>query len=106
MASLASLFFQFTLVYSILLLLFFFLQKDTARELPAFDPQAIFSQPKKKHDQLLTPDHPAWLEGSGSAITAPSPSLVFRLAFADETYRYSVAILVLLLLIVLSLLFL
>ncbi|XP_054051201.1 serine/threonine-protein kinase VRK2 isoform X1 [Rissa tridactyla] len=81
-------------------------QKDTARELPAFDPQAIFSQPKKKHDQLLTPDHPAWLEGSGSAITAPSPSLVFRLAFADETYHYSVAILVLLLLIVLSLFFL
>ncbi|KAM6367848.1 serine/threonine-protein kinase VRK2 isoform 2-T2 [Alca torda] len=78
-------------------------QKDTARELPAFDPQTIFSQSKKNHNQLLTTAHPVWLEGGGSAITTPSLSVVFGLAFADETYHYSVAILVLLLLIVLSL---
>ncbi|KAM6367850.1 serine/threonine-protein kinase VRK2 isoform 4-T4 [Alca torda] len=78
-------------------------KKDTARELPAFDPQTIFSQSKKNHNQLLTTAHPVWLEGGGSAITTPSLSVVFGLAFADETYHYSVAILVLLLLIVLSL---
>ncbi|NXY78118.1 VRK2 kinase, partial [Glareola pratincola] len=40
-------------------------QKDAARELPRFDPQAIFSHSEKKHDQLLTTAHAARLEGSG-----------------------------------------
>ncbi|XP_075003881.1 serine/threonine-protein kinase VRK2 isoform X6 [Calonectris borealis] len=81
-------------------------KKDTARELPPFDPQAIFSESKKKHDQLLTTDHPVSLQETGSDITSPSISIIFRFAFTDETYHYSIAILVLLLLILLSLYFL
>ncbi|XP_040981062.1 serine/threonine-protein kinase VRK2 isoform X5 [Aquila chrysaetos chrysaetos] len=80
--------------------------KDTARELPPFDPQATFSESKKKHNQLLTTDHPLSLQETGSDITSPSMSIIFRLAFTDETYHYSIAILVLLLLILLSLYFL
>ncbi|KAM9655629.1 serine/threonine-protein kinase VRK2 isoform 2-T4 [Morphnus guianensis] len=81
-------------------------KKDTARELPPFDPQATFSESRKKHNQLLTTDHPVSLQETGSDITSPSMSIIFRLAFADETYHYSIAILVLLLLILLSLYFL
>ncbi|XP_029877788.1 serine/threonine-protein kinase VRK2 isoform X4 [Aquila chrysaetos chrysaetos] len=81
-------------------------KKDTARELPPFDPQATFSESKKKHNQLLTTDHPLSLQETGSDITSPSMSIIFRLAFTDETYHYSIAILVLLLLILLSLYFL
>ncbi|NWS53882.1 VRK2 kinase, partial [Chunga burmeisteri] len=32
-------------------------KKDTARELPPFNPRAVFLECKKKHDQLLTTDH-------------------------------------------------
>ncbi|XP_074891489.1 serine/threonine-protein kinase VRK2 isoform X1 [Buteo buteo] len=78
-------------------------KKDTARELPPFDPQATFSESKKKHNQLLTTDHPLSLQETDSDITSPSMSIIFRLAFTDETYHYSIAILVLLLLILLSL---
>ncbi|XP_010294952.1 PREDICTED: serine/threonine-protein kinase VRK2 [Phaethon lepturus] len=81
-------------------------QEDTARGLPPFDPQAIFSESKKQHHQLVTADHPLLLQEPGSDITSPSVPVLFRLAFADETYPYSVAILVLLLLILLSLYFL
>ncbi|XP_010084331.1 PREDICTED: serine/threonine-protein kinase VRK2-like [Pterocles gutturalis] len=81
-------------------------KKDTARELPPFDPQAIFSESKKKHDQLSTTEQLVPLQGTGSDITSSSLSVIFRLAFADETYHYSIAILVLLLLILLSLYFL
>ncbi|XP_064002117.1 serine/threonine-protein kinase VRK2 isoform X4 [Pogoniulus pusillus] len=78
-------------------------KKDTARELPPFGHQATFSGLKNKHDQLLTTDHPLSLQETVSDITSPSLSVLFRLAFTDETYHYSIAILVLLLLIVLSL---
>ncbi|KAM6207576.1 serine/threonine-protein kinase VRK2 isoform 2-T2 [Sarcoramphus papa] len=81
-------------------------KKDTARELPPFDPQAIVSESKKKHDQLFITDHPASLQETGSDSTSPSISIIFRLAFSDETYHYSIAILVLLPLILLSLYFL
>uniref|UniRef100_A0A8B9NKJ0 VRK serine/threonine kinase 2 n=1 Tax=Accipiter nisus TaxID=211598 RepID=A0A8B9NKJ0_9AVES len=81
-------------------------KKDTARELPPFDPQATFSESKKKHNQLLTTDHPLSLQETDSDITSPSMSIIFRLAFTDETYHYSIAIVVLLLLILLSLSFL
>ncbi|XP_072713619.1 serine/threonine-protein kinase VRK2 isoform X3 [Ciconia boyciana] len=81
-------------------------KKDTSRELPPFDPQAVFSESKKKHDQLLTTEHPVSLQETGPAITSPSISILFRIAFTDETYPYSIAILVLLLLISLSLYFL
>ncbi|XP_065487682.1 serine/threonine-protein kinase VRK2 isoform X2 [Caloenas nicobarica] len=82
-------------------------KKDTARELPPFDPQAIFSESKKNHNQLFTTDHhPLSSQGAGSGITSPPLSSILRLAFTEETYHYSVAILVLLLLIVLSLYFL
>ncbi|NXJ38713.1 VRK2 kinase, partial [Ciconia maguari] len=40
-------------------------KKDTARELPPFDPQAVFSESKKKHDQLLTTEHPVSLQETG-----------------------------------------
>ncbi|XP_068009364.1 serine/threonine-protein kinase VRK2 isoform X4 [Melanerpes formicivorus] len=81
-------------------------KKDTARELPSFGPQVIFSGPKRKRDQLLTTAHPVSLQDTVSDVTSPSTSVMFRLAFTDETYHYSIAILVLLLLIVLSLYFL
>ncbi|XP_068276540.1 serine/threonine-protein kinase VRK2 isoform X2 [Nyctibius grandis] len=81
-------------------------QKDTARILPPFDPRAIFSESRKKHNQLLTTDHPGSLQEPGSDSTRPSLAVLFRLAFTGETYHYSIAILVLLLLIVLSLYFL
>ncbi|XP_074720598.1 serine/threonine-protein kinase VRK2 isoform X2 [Strix uralensis] len=81
-------------------------QRDTARELPPFDPHAIFPESKKKHDQLLTADHPGSLQETGSDSTSPSVSVLVKLAFTDETYHYTIAILVLLLLILLSLYFL
>ncbi|NXI44653.1 VRK2 kinase, partial [Galbula dea] len=37
-------------------------KKDTERELPPADPQAIFSESKKKHYQLLPTDHPVSLQ--------------------------------------------
>ncbi|NXR01378.1 VRK2 kinase, partial [Sagittarius serpentarius] len=40
-------------------------KKDTARELPPFDPQAPFSDSRKKHCQLLTTDHPVALQETG-----------------------------------------
>ncbi|XP_075269685.1 serine/threonine-protein kinase VRK2 isoform X2 [Opisthocomus hoazin] len=81
-------------------------KKDTARVLPPLDPQAIFSESKQKHSQLLTTDHLVSLQETGSDITCPSVSIILRLAFTDKTYHYSIAILVLLLLILLSLCFL
>ncbi|XP_010015278.1 PREDICTED: serine/threonine-protein kinase VRK2 [Nestor notabilis] len=81
-------------------------EKDTARELPPFSPQALFSESRKEHDQLLTVDHPVSWQEPGSDFTCPSLSTLFRLAFTDRTYRYTTAILVLLLLIGLSLYFL
>ncbi|XP_030303034.1 serine/threonine-protein kinase VRK2 isoform X1 [Calypte anna] len=78
-------------------------KKDTARELPPFNPRAILSEYRKKHHQLLTTAHSASLQETGSDITSPSISLLFQLAFTNETYHYSIAILVLLLLILLSL---
>ncbi|XP_075562954.1 serine/threonine-protein kinase VRK2 [Pelecanus crispus] len=81
-------------------------KKDTAREFPPFNPQAVFSESKKKHDQLLTTDHPGSLQEIGSAITSPSLSIILGFAFTDDAYHYSIAILVLLLLILLSLHFL
>ncbi|XP_009474422.1 PREDICTED: serine/threonine-protein kinase VRK2 [Nipponia nippon] len=81
-------------------------KEDTARELLPFDPQAIFSEPRKKHDQLLTTDRPASLQETGSDVTRPSIAILLRVAFSGETCHYSVAILVLLPLILLSLYFL
>nr|XP_010301189.1 PREDICTED: LOW QUALITY PROTEIN: serine/threonine-protein kinase VRK2 [Balearica regulorum gibbericeps] len=81
-------------------------QKDTAREFPPFDLQAMPSESKQKHDRLLTTDHPVSSPETGSDITRPSLSVIFKLAFTEETYHYSIAILVLLLLILLSLYFL
>ncbi|NWQ89234.1 VRK2 kinase, partial [Burhinus bistriatus] len=40
-------------------------EEDTTGELPPFDPQSIFSESKKKYDQLLTTDHPASLQETG-----------------------------------------
>ncbi|KAK0684377.1 VRK2 kinase, partial [Pygoscelis papua] len=55
-------------------------KKDTARELPPFDLQAMFSESRKMHDQLLTRDHPVSLQETGADITRPSLSTVFRFA--------------------------
>lgn len=81
---------------------FFPLQEDTAKELPLFDPYRILSESWKKHNHLVTPV-PAAASPAGADTTQPSLSAVFRLAFADETYPYTAAVLMLLLLIVLSL---
>ncbi|NXS69468.1 VRK2 kinase, partial [Pandion haliaetus] len=40
-------------------------KKDTARQLPPFNPQATFSESRKKHNQLLTTDHPVSLQETG-----------------------------------------
>ncbi|XP_063247484.1 serine/threonine-protein kinase VRK2 isoform X2 [Prinia subflava] len=77
-------------------------KEDTARELPPFDPYRIFSESRKKHNHLVAPV-PTAASQAGADTTRPSLSVVFRLAFADETYPYTAAVLVLLLLIVLSL---
>ncbi|NXE75705.1 VRK2 kinase, partial [Cochlearius cochlearius] len=53
-------------------------KKDTARELPPFDPRAIFSECKQKHDPLLTTDYPASLQETGSDVTTPSISILLR----------------------------
>ncbi|XP_071301554.1 serine/threonine-protein kinase VRK2 isoform X1 [Agelaius tricolor] len=76
-------------------------KEDTARELPPFGPYRILSEFRKKHNHLVAPA-PAAASQPG-ADTTPSLSAVFRLAFADQTYPYTAAVLVLLLLIVLSL---
>ncbi|XP_019468042.1 serine/threonine-protein kinase VRK2 isoform X4 [Meleagris gallopavo] len=76
-------------------------KKDTGRELPPLNPQASFSESKKKLDQFLTTCHPLSLQEPGLSV-----STIFRLAFTEERYRYSIAILVLLFLILLSLYFL
>ncbi|XP_069706310.1 serine/threonine-protein kinase VRK2 isoform X1 [Phaenicophaeus curvirostris] len=81
-------------------------KKDTARASMSFNPQAMFSESKKKHNQLLTTDDPVLLQKTGSHTTRPSLSVLFRLAFTNQTYPYSIAILVLLVLILLSLCFL
>ncbi|XP_040467332.1 serine/threonine-protein kinase VRK2 isoform X3 [Falco naumanni] len=78
-------------------------KKDAAREPPPFNPPGTFLEPKKKQDQPLATDHPGSLEETSSDIIRPSLALLFRLAFTDETYHYSIAILVLLPLILLSL---
>ncbi|KAJ7422940.1 Serine/threonine-protein kinase VRK1 [Willisornis vidua] len=77
-------------------------QKDTARDVPPFDPYRIFSAPRMKHDHLLTAVHPVPPQ-AGPDTTRASMAVVFRLAFTDQTYPYTAAVLVLLLLIVLSL---
>ncbi|XP_018773629.1 serine/threonine-protein kinase VRK2 isoform X3 [Serinus canaria] len=77
-------------------------KEDTARELPPFDPYRILSESRKKHNHLVTPV-PAAASHAGADTTHPSLSAVLRLAFADQTYPYTAAVLVLLLLIVLSL---
>ncbi|PKK26313.1 vaccinia related kinase 2 [Columba livia] len=83
------------------------LKNYTASKLPPFEPQAIFSESKPTHNQRLTTDHhPLSSQEAGSGITSISLSSILRLAFAEETYHYTIAILVLLLLIVLSLYFL
>lgn len=87
---------------SFIITAFFPLQEDTARELPLFDPYRILSEYQKKNNHLVTPVPPA-ASPAGADTTRPSLSVVFRLAFADETYPYTAAVLVLLLLIVLSL---
>lgn len=81
---------------------FFSSQEDTARELPPFDPYRILSESRKEHNHFVAPV-PAAAPQAGADTTRPSLSAVFRLAFADETYPYTAAVLVLLLLIVLSL---
>ncbi|XP_046771210.1 serine/threonine-protein kinase VRK2 isoform X9 [Gallus gallus] len=76
-------------------------KKDTGRELPPLNPQASLSESKKKPDQLLTTGHPLSLQEPGLSV-----STIFRLAFTEERFHYSIAILVLLFLILLSLYFL
>ncbi|KAJ7401160.1 serine/threonine-protein kinase VRK2 isoform X1 [Pitangus sulphuratus] len=78
------------------------LKKDTARDVPPFDPYRIFSDSRKKYDHLLSAVQ-AVPSQAGPESTRPSVALVFRLAFTDQTYPYTAAVLVLLLLIVLSL---
>ncbi|XP_071438309.1 serine/threonine-protein kinase VRK2 isoform X2 [Pithys albifrons albifrons] len=77
-------------------------KKDTSRDVPPFDPYRIFSAPRMKHDHLLTAVHPVPPQ-AGPDTTRASMAVVFRLAFTDQTYPYTAAVLVLLLLIVLSL---
>lgn len=77
------------------------LQKDTGRELPPLNPQASFFESKRKLEQLLTTAHPQSLQEPGLSVRT-----IFRLAFTEERYHYSIAILVLLFLILLSLYFL
>ncbi|XP_027748358.1 serine/threonine-protein kinase VRK2 isoform X1 [Empidonax traillii] len=78
------------------------LKRDTVRDVPPFDPYRIFSDSRKKYDHLLSAVH-AVPSQAGPESTRPSMALVFRLAFTDQTYPYTAAVLVLLLLIVLSL---
>ncbi|NXE18773.1 VRK2 kinase, partial [Ardeotis kori] len=40
-------------------------KKDTAREVPPFDPQAIFTESKTEHDQLFTAARPVPLQEAG-----------------------------------------
>ncbi|KAM9195494.1 serine/threonine-protein kinase VRK2 isoform 3-T3 [Mergus octosetaceus] len=76
-------------------------KKDTGRELPPLYPQATFSESRKNNqDQLFTTDHQVSLQEPGLSI-----STIFRLAFTEERYHYSIAILALLFLICLSLSF-
>ncbi|XP_064565806.1 serine/threonine-protein kinase VRK2 isoform X1 [Zonotrichia leucophrys gambelii] len=77
-------------------------KEDTARELPPFDPYRTLSESRKEHSHLVTPV-PAAVSQPGADTTHPSLSAVFKLAFADQTYPYTAAVLVLLVLIVLSL---
>ncbi|XP_061845282.1 serine/threonine-protein kinase VRK2 isoform X2 [Colius striatus] len=82
-------------------------QKEvSARELPPFNTQARFSAFNTSHHQLLATDHPVSLQEASYSSTWPPLSVLFRLAFTDQTYPYSTAILVLLLLIFLSVYFL
>ncbi|XP_048790973.1 serine/threonine-protein kinase VRK2 isoform X2 [Lagopus muta] len=76
-------------------------KKDTGRELPPLNPQASFFESKRKLEQLLTTAHPLSLQEPGLSVPT-----IFRLAFTEERYHYSIAILVLLFLILLSLYFL
>lgn len=94
--------FHISLHISFIITAFFPLQEDTARELPPFDPYRLLSESRKKHNHLVAPV-PAAASQAGADTIHPSLAVVFRLAFADETYPYTAAVLVLLLLIVLSL---
>ncbi|NXJ05825.1 VRK2 kinase, partial [Odontophorus gujanensis] len=63
-------------------------KKDTGRELLPPNPQVSFSDSKKKLEQLLTTAHPLSLQEPDLSI-----STIFWLAFTEERYHYSIAIL-------------
>nr|XP_002196914.3 serine/threonine-protein kinase VRK2 isoform X1 [Taeniopygia guttata] len=77
-------------------------KEETARDLLPFDSYRTLSESQKKHNHLVTPV-PAAASQAGADTTRPSLSVAFNLAFADQTYPYTAAVLLLLLLIVLSL---
>ncbi|NXL84054.1 VRK2 kinase, partial [Alectura lathami] len=52
-------------------------KKDTGRELPPLNPQATFSEPQKKQDQLLTTDHPQSLREPGLSCSGVPVTLFF-----------------------------
>lgn len=100
----ASLFFliHISLHISFIITAIFPLQEETARDLLPFDSYRTLSESQKKHNHLVTPV-PAAASQAGADTTRPSLSAAFNLAFADQTYPYTAAVLLLLLLIVLSL---
>lgn len=82
------------------------LQENTVRQLPRHYPQTVLWEGKKKHHQSSITYSPVSLQEPNRDFTSPSVSNIFKLAFTEERYRYTTAILVLLILIFLVLYFL
>ncbi|XP_027678065.2 serine/threonine-protein kinase VRK2 isoform X1 [Chelonia mydas] len=82
------------------------LLENTVRQLPRHYPQTVLWEGKKKHHQSSITYSPVSLQEPNRDFTSPSVSNIFKLAFTEERYRYTTAILVLLILIFLVLYFL
>ncbi|XP_065445686.1 serine/threonine-protein kinase VRK2 isoform X3 [Chrysemys picta bellii] len=82
------------------------LLENTVRQLHRHYPQTVFREVKKKHHQNSITYSPVSLQEPNRDFTCPSVSSIFKLAFTEERYRYTMTILVLLILIFLVLYFL
>ncbi|XP_074805600.1 serine/threonine-protein kinase VRK2 isoform X4 [Natator depressus] len=82
------------------------LLENTVRQLHRHYPQTVLWEVKKKHHQSSITYSPVSLQEPNRDFTSPSVSNIFKLAFTEERYRYTIAILVLLILIFLVLYFL
>lgn len=85
---------------------FSLLQENTVRQLHRHYPQKVFLEVKKKPHQNSITYSPVSLQEPNRDFTCPSVSNIFKLAFTEERYRYTMTILVLLILIFLVLYFL